>query len=374
MLTGEEDLHLVGRTDGGGLVRVHRGWSQESGYSSPAMTPQNDDSSNSVLDYLDLDLLKEESRARRGDIAIEDYLRGGDCSSEPAFPQIPVSTPATTCSSHSNYEGDESERIMVPNDPMVWEREDVAAWLRWITREFRLKPVPDVSKFPTRGAELCSLDASELARLSGSPRSGKVLASHLAHFAGRPHSPHNDLDPYELLNAASSRLVAQGSGQIQLWQFLLELLSDSSNACIAWEGANGEFKLTDPDEVARRWGERKSKPNMNYDKLSRALRYYYDKNIMTKVHGKRYAYKFDFHGLMAACQAQAQSSGGNPRDFSTDLSGLYQTASSSLLPSPPPAPAAILQPPPSYWASTGLSSIYMPPPRYPHYTPHTTTN
>uniref|UniRef100_A0A183AG95 ETS domain-containing protein n=1 Tax=Echinostoma caproni TaxID=27848 RepID=A0A183AG95_9TREM len=41
--------------------------------------------------------------------------------------------------------------------------------------------------------------------------------------------------------------------------------------------------LVDPDEVARRWGERKSKPNMNYDKLSRALRYYYDKNIMSKV-------------------------------------------------------------------------------------------
>ena len=41
--------------------------------------------------------------------------------------------------------------------------------------------------------------------------------------------------------------------------------------------------MSDPDEVARRWGERKSKPNMNYDKMSRALRYYYDKNIMTKV-------------------------------------------------------------------------------------------
>ena len=60
--------------------------------------------------------------------------------------------------------------------------------------------------------------------------------------------------------------------------------------------------MTDPDEVARRWGERKSKPNMNYDKLSRALRYYYDKNIMTKVHGKRYAYKFDFHGIAQALQ------------------------------------------------------------------------
>ena len=97
-----------------------------------------------------------------------------------------------------------------------------------------------------------------------------------------------------------------GSGQIQLWQFLLELLSDSSNSnCITWEGTNGEFKLTDPDEVARRWGERKSKPNMNYDKLSRALRYYYDKNIMTKVHGKRYAYKFDFQGLAQATQPAA---------------------------------------------------------------------
>ncbi|PNJ75207.1 FLI1 isoform 4 [Pongo abelii] len=110
-------------------------------------------------------------------------------------------------------------------------------------------------------------------------------------------------DPYQILGPTSSRLANPGSGQIQLWQFLLELLSDSANAsCITWEGTNGEFKMTDPDEVARRWGERKSKPNMNYDKLSRALRYYYDKNIMTKVHGKRYAYKFDFHGIAQALQ------------------------------------------------------------------------
>ena len=98
--------------------------------------------------------------------------------------------------------------------------------------------------------------------------------------------------------------LRSGSGQIQLWQFLLELLSDCSanGHLISWEGTSGEFKLTDPDELARRWGERKTKPNMNYDKLSRALRYYYDKNIMTKIHGKRYAYKFDFAGLAQAVQ------------------------------------------------------------------------
>eukprot|EP00095_Tigriopus_kingsejongensis_P003286 maker-scaffold781_size98004-snap-gene-0.22 protein:Tk03286 transcript:maker-scaffold781_size98004-snap-gene-0.22-mRNA-1 annotation:"friend leukemia integration 1 transcription factor isoform x4" len=121
--------------------------------------------------------------------------------------------------------------------------------------------------------------------------------------------------------STSRGIISQGSGQIQLWQFLLELLADSGNSgIIAWEGTNGEFKLTDPDEVARKWGERKSKPNMNYDKLSRALRYYYDKNIMTKVHGKRYAYKFDFHALMQACSSQTTDSPNYK--YQTDLSGL----------------------------------------------------
>ncbi|XP_072514328.1 transcriptional regulator ERG isoform X1 [Salminus brasiliensis] len=126
------------------------------------------------------------------------------------------------------------------------------------------------------------------------------------------------LDPYQVLGPTSSRLANPGSGQIQLWQFLLELLSDSTNSsCITWEGTNGEFKMTDPDEVARRWGERKSKPNMNYDKLSRALRYYYDKNIMTKVHGKRYAYKFDFHGIAQALQPHPPES--SVYKYPTDL-------------------------------------------------------
>lgn len=31
---------------------------------------------------------------------------------------------------------------------------------------------------------------------------------------------------------------------------------------------------------------------MNYDKLSRALRYYYDKNIIRKVNGVKFVYRF----------------------------------------------------------------------------------
>lgn len=92
-----------------------------------------------------------------------------------------------------------------------------------------------------------------------------------------------------------------GSGPIQLWQFLLELLTDKScQGFISWTGDGWEFKLTDPDEVARRWGVRKNKPKMNYEKLSRGLRYYYDKNIIHKTAGKRYVYRFvcDLQGLL----------------------------------------------------------------------------
>ncbi|XP_043829855.1 properdin isoform X2 [Dromiciops gliroides] len=80
---------------------------------------------------------------------------------------------------------------------------------------------------------------------------------------------------------------------VTLWQFLLQLLKEQSNGhLIAWTSSDGEFKLIDAEEVARLWGLRKNKTNMNYDKLSRALRYYYDKNIIRKVSGQKFVYKF----------------------------------------------------------------------------------
>jgi len=112
---------------------------------------------------------------------------------------------------------------------------------------------------------------------------------------GRP------LIPASMLSPSPGGPCFTGSGPIQLWQFLLELLTDKTcQNFIAWTGDGWEFKMIDPDEVARRWGARKNKMKMNYEKLSRGLRYYYDKNIILKTAGKRYVYRFvmDLQGLL----------------------------------------------------------------------------
>ncbi|KAM8927873.1 ETS translocation variant 2 [Pelodytes ibericus] len=101
------------------------------------------------------------------------------------------------------------------------------------------------------------------------------------------------------------------AGPIQLWQFLLELLQDvTCQKLINWTGNGWEFKMSDPNEVARRWGRRKNKPRMNYEKLSRGLRYYYHKNIIHKTGGQRYVYRFvcDLQEMMSRPAQRLQES------------------------------------------------------------------
>ncbi|XP_074873611.1 ETS domain-containing protein Elk-1 [Carettochelys insculpta] len=94
---------------------------------------------------------------------------------------------------------------------------------------------------------------------------------------------------------------------VTLWQFLLQLLEQQSNGhLISWTSNDGEFKLVDAEEVARLWGLRKNKTNMNYDKLSRALRYYYDKNIIRKVSGQKFVYKFVSYPELASTEGSRE--------------------------------------------------------------------
>ncbi|CAN0216393.1 unnamed protein product [Lampetra fluviatilis] len=318
-------------------------------------------------------------------------------------------------------------RVIVPADPTLWTPEHVRQWLEWAVKEYGLLEVEPALFQAVDGKELCKMSKEDLMRLT-TAYNAEVLLSHLnylresssafaypnasayseqaarlatkpdpssydsirrtATWTGAPTTPTTKGEttsqcattttnsitsshPYQILGPTSSRLANPGSGQIQLWQFLLELLSDSSNAnCITWEGTNGEFKMTDPDEVARRWGERKSKPNMNYDKLSRALRYYYDKNIMTKVHGKRYAYKFDFHGIAQALQPHPTES--SVYKYPSELSYVspyhahHQQKINFVSQHPPPSMPAttssFFAAAAPYWSSPAAAGMYPAPP------------
>ncbi|KAM6979992.1 ETS domain-containing protein Elk-4 [Aplochiton taeniatus] len=98
---------------------------------------------------------------------------------------------------------------------------------------------------------------------------------------------------------------------VTLWQFLLQLLLEPNNdQLICWTNEEGEFKLLQAEEVAKLWGARKNKPSMNYDKLSRALRYYYDKNIIKKVNGQKFVYRFVSYPDILKGEVPARTEGG----------------------------------------------------------------
>ncbi|MCP9266407.1 SAM pointed domain-containing Ets transcription factor [Dirofilaria immitis] len=55
------------------------------------------------------------------------------------------------------------------------------------------------------------------------------------------------------------------------------------SSCVRWvDRQEGTFKIESSHHLARFWGQRKNRAQMNYDKLSRSLRQYYKKGIIQK--------------------------------------------------------------------------------------------
>ena len=80
-----------------------------------------------------------------------------------------------------------------------------------------------------------------------------------------------------------------------LWKFMLDLLVDEEHnpATVTWVDKDSMiFKVTNTKVLGALWGEEKKNPTMDFDKLSRAIRFYYGKNVFQPVTNKRLNYKF----------------------------------------------------------------------------------
>ncbi|KAK6637163.1 hypothetical protein RUM44_007577 [Polyplax serrata] len=81
----------------------------------------------------------------------------------------------------------------------------------------------------------------------------------------------------------------------RLWEFIRDLLLDPQHcpSVICWENHDdGVFRFVKSEKVAKIWGDRKGNEKMNYEKLSRAMRYYYRSKVLQPVLGRRLVYKF----------------------------------------------------------------------------------
>ncbi|XP_038186275.1 ETS homologous factor isoform X3 [Arvicola amphibius] len=80
-----------------------------------------------------------------------------------------------------------------------------------------------------------------------------------------------------------------------LWEFIRDILlsPDKNPGLIKWEDrSEGIFRFLKSEAVAQLWGKKKNNSSMTYEKLSRAMRYYYKREILERVDGRRLVYKF----------------------------------------------------------------------------------
>ncbi|KAL2090987.1 hypothetical protein ACEWY4_013250 [Coilia grayii] len=187
--------------------------------------------------------------------------------------------------------------LNITPDPSDWNVGNVQKWLLWTEHLYKLPPV-GMAFQQLNGKDLCAMGLEDFHKLC--PESSDTLYAHLdiwksaAWMHGRcsvtesPTTGSQDMWP----EADSSC-----SGQpVHLWQFLRELLLKPHNYSryIRWLNKDkGIFKIEDSAQVARLWGQRKNRPAMNYDKLSRSIRQYYKKGIIRKPDmSQRLVYQF----------------------------------------------------------------------------------
>ncbi|XP_072475289.1 ETS-related transcription factor Elf-5 isoform X7 [Notamacropus eugenii] len=223
--------------------------------------------------------------------------------------------------------------------PEYWTKRHVWEWLQFCCDQYKLD-INSISfcHFNISGLQLCSMSQEEFVDAAGI--CGEYLYFILQNIRTQGYSFFNDADetkasikdysqnvrtgrdlrdhlvqaPYftdeetEVQRAPDSSCLKTGSIKNQeshshsrsslqsshLWEFVRDLLLSPEENCgiLEWEDREqGIFRVVKSEALAKMWGQRKKNDRMTYEKLSRALRYYYKTGILERV-DRRLVYKF----------------------------------------------------------------------------------
>ncbi|XP_034444723.1 ETS homologous factor isoform X2 [Hippoglossus hippoglossus] len=207
------------------------------------------------------------------------------------------------------------------SQPQFWSKYQVWEWLQQVLDMHQI----DASNIPFQnfdmdGHQLCSLSYQDFIRAAGSM--GTILFHSLTElkwsvdfpcpFPDVSYPPGEIYDPmiHPLAPVASPtpsspdikrsysrphQVRKHNPRGTHLWEFIRDiLLSPERNpGLIKWEDrTEGVFRFLKSEAVAQLWGKKKNNSSMTYEKLSRAMRYYYKREILERVDGRRLVYKF----------------------------------------------------------------------------------
>uniref|UniRef100_H2M941 ETS homologous factor n=1 Tax=Oryzias latipes TaxID=8090 RepID=H2M941_ORYLA len=219
------------------------------------------------------------------------------------------------------------------SQPQFWSKFQVWEWLQQVMdiHQIDASSIP-LQNFDMDGHQLCSLSYQDFLRAAGSV--GPILFHSITELkwsgtSVRPTAPDLSgistqpaplvvlrvkrhfaiiLSKYKTMckkstftshhtspTPPSPSLTQANPRGTHLWEFIRDILlnPERNPGLIKWEDrTEGVFRFLKSEAVAQLWGKKKNNSSMTYEKLSRAMRYYYKREILERVDGRRLVYKF----------------------------------------------------------------------------------
>ncbi|NXU24756.1 ELF5 factor, partial [Thalassarche chlororhynchos] len=195
--------------------------------------------------------------------------------------------------------------------PEYWSKHNVCEWLQFCCDEYKLDAnCISFSHFNINGLQLCNMTQEEFLDAAGI--CGEYLyfvlqniRMHGISFFTDAEETKSSLKDFPACDKACMRAGSingqechsHGRTNLQnshLWEFVRDLLlsPEENGGTLEWEDrGQGIFRVVKSEALAKMWGQRKKNDRMTYEKLSRALRYYYKTGILERV-DRRLVYKF----------------------------------------------------------------------------------